>query len=508
MINITIEDFDNLTREVRALKILTLNLRDIIEDGIYSNDIHNDAIQERHIEDGIITKNKITLTLDDIKDGFVYGRLLGTSIEAGEMLLSEATGSLDDLADGTYGKLLSTSLSEGLALLSACDGTLDDITNGTNYGRVKVTNISSGKILLAECTGNLDNIANGTDFGKIALTSISSGKIIVAGLDSGITDRMFANLNTKNAIEAWRHTSDVTMIDGGDIYANSLTLVGTANDFNYSSLGGTKPPTDADKTSTHTAADTSKVNGVTSSIISGWRYGSTTYINGGNIYTGTVTANEIAANTITADKYNELRNTYVFNGDDSLDASFPFELDFEIVSEMTTIDSIKLSFRISQFRAYSTGIPSGGGSTSGSGGGQTSSTNTSGSTNLFVFTEANYVTHVGQESKNGYLGSAYDTLSLAAKAHTHSVDDHTHTVPNHTHSLNFGIYEDSQSPTIHYYIDNGSGYGSASGAFTTDQLDINITGSISGTGFKRIKFVSDKRCRIRAWVMCKVDISA
>jgi len=292
--NITIEDFDNLTREVRALKLLTLNLRDIVEDGLYSNDIHNDAIQERHIEDGIITKNKINLTMDDIKDGFVYGRLLGTSITAGKVLLSEATGSLDDLADGTYGKLLSTSLTDGLALLSACDGDLDDITNGTTYGKVKVTNISSGNILLAECTGDLDNIADGTDFGKVALTSISAGKIIIAGLDSGITDRMFQDLNTKTNIEAWRHTSDVTMIDGGDIYANSLTLVGTASDFDYGSLGGTKPPTDADKTSTHTSADTSAVNGLAASKISGWAHGSdTTKIDGGDIYTNTVTATQI-----------------------------------------------------------------------------------------------------------------------------------------------------------------------------------------------------------------------
>ena len=52
---------------------------------------------------------------------------------------------------------------------------------------------------------------------------------------------------------------------------------------------------------------------------------------------GALNADDLGANSITADKYNELRNTYVFNGDDSLDASFPFELDFEIVSEMTAI---------------------------------------------------------------------------------------------------------------------------------------------------------------------------
>ncbi|GAH09868.1 unnamed protein product, partial [marine sediment metagenome] len=80
--------------------------------------------------------------------------------------------------------------------------------------------------------------------------------------------------------------------------------------------------------------------GVLHSVIDGIRGISLTYghtiINGGFLQT----------NSITADKYNELRNTYVQQGQDSLDPDYPFELDFEIVSEMTAIQSIKLSFRI------------------------------------------------------------------------------------------------------------------------------------------------------------------
>ena len=311
---IKIEDFDNLTREVRALKMLTLNLRDAIEDGMYSNDIHNDAIQERHIDSGVITKNKITLTLDDINDGFVYGRVLETSITAGQILLSQVSGCLDDIADGTYAKALSTSLSSGAVLLAQADGTLDDITNGTTYGRVNVTNISSGSILLAQCTGDLDDVANGTTYGKVALTSISAGKIIIAGLDSGITDRMFASLNTKNAIEAWRHTSDITLIDGGDIYANSLTLVGTANDYdldgipetvtnkNFTTINQTKlggVATGADVTGSNTAADTSLVNGLAASSIAGWAHATdTTKIDGGDIYTDTITVRKITLDSV------------------------------------------------------------------------------------------------------------------------------------------------------------------------------------------------------------------
>jgi len=57
-------------------------------------------------------------------------------------------------------------------------------------------------------------------------------------------------------------------------------------------------------------------------------------------------------------------------------------------------------------------------------------------------------------------------------------------------------------------VDNGEGYGSSIGAYTTDQLDIDITAHISGTGFKEIKFTSDKRTKIHAWVMTKVDLTA
>ncbi|MBA7556364.1 hypothetical protein ES705_49069 [subsurface metagenome] len=85
---------------------------------------------------------------------------------------------------------------------------------------------------------------------------------------------------------------------------------------------------------------------------------------------------------------------------------------------------------------------------------------------------------------------------------------HTHYVYAHTHNLVFGIYEETQYPTIDVYIDNSTGYGSSIGTYTTNQLDIDITGYISGTGFKRVKFTSNKRTRISAWVLCKIDLSA
>jgi len=85
--------------------------------------------------------------LDNIADGATYSRVLTTDVTAGHILLSEALGSLDDIADGTYGKVLSTAISAGNILLSSCTGDLDDIADGT-YGKVLSTAISAGKIVL------------------------------------------------------------------------------------------------------------------------------------------------------------------------------------------------------------------------------------------------------------------------------------------------------------------------------------------------------------------------
>lgn len=292
--------------------------------------------------------------------------------------------------------------------------------------------------------------------------------------------------------------------------------------------------------------------GVLHSVVDGVRGISLTYgqtiVNGGFIQT----------NSITADKYNELRNTYVQQGQDSLDPTYPFELDFEIVSEMTAIQKILLSFRIRKFRAYSKGAASGGGATSGSGGGQTSSATgtpsgggsttgytgtpsgggaTSGAnTHTYILDistgEWHTATNVGDENRNGFLPSGHGNISLVSAnhthttpnhthpnhthttpdhthpSHTHTVSNHTHNIPNHTHALTFGIYEEAQSPTINVYIDNGAGYGASIGVYTTDQLDIDITAYISGSGFKRIKFTSNVRTRISSWVLCKVDLTA
>ncbi|MBA7569286.1 hypothetical protein ES708_11025 [subsurface metagenome] len=255
-----------------------------------------------------------------------------------------------------------------------------------------------------------------------------------------------------------------------------------------------------------------------------------------DIVARSITGDHIAVNTIMANNYQELRNTYVNQDHDSLDSNHPFELDFEIVSEMTAIKNIKLSFRISKFRAYAKGAASGGTPTSSytttpSGGGQ-SSTSVSHTHYGLTVQPGGFHAHGYSEMETtttstlGHWHRYYRVTSLwSGGSHSHSLDiyssgthshyvynhthpSHYHTIPNHTHNLTFGIYEETQYPTVNVFIDNGAGYIGSIGTYTTDKLDINITGYISGSGFKRVKFTSDKRTRISAWVLCKIDLSA
>lgn len=246
----------------------------------------------------------------------------------------------------------------------------------------------------------------------------------------------------------------------------------------------------------------------------------------------------LLAGTIRAEHYLELRNTYVYNGADSLDSAKPFELPFKIVSELNTIVTIKLSFRIMPYRAYSTGAAAGGQATTENGGGQTSSgasgwpwvdytgledpgltdnealgshhhsqyytdyeSNGSHRHNLFDTNDENLGSH-----RHYHTSTHKHTVNI--DDHTHTVDDHTHNISDHTHDIVYGIHEESNSPTVHYHIDNGAGFGAPSDGYNSDQIDLNIAGSISGTGWKAIRFDTDLRCRIAAIVECKLDIDA
>ena len=93
--------------------------------------------------------------------------------------------------------------------------------------------------------------------------------------------------------------------------------------------------------------------------------------------------------------------------------------------------------------------------------------------------------------------------------HTHTVADHTHTTPDHTHNITYGIHEESNSPTIKFYVseDNGASFSDVFGPYTESQTrGIEITTLLEGIGNKLLKFESDLRTRLSVQIIVKLDV--
>ena len=234
---------------------------------------------------------------------------------------------------------------------------------------------------------------------------------------------------------------------------------------------------------------------------------------------------------ITARNMANFRNTYIINVADSLDDSYPLLVRFRVLDETVKIVSVKVSYWIDNFRAFSkgaaeaaadtsggTGSPSGGGHTSGGGGDETTQAGLTGSIGVTTgFTDHALVdnpassTHVvltiaGATSVVSHThGQAIHYH--AVKAHTHP--SHTHVIPAHSHDITYGIYEEDTNPTIKFSVsqDGGVAYGQEYANLAIDRELIDITEDITTTGSKIIKFESTARTRLTVQVEVKVDIS-
>jgi hypothetical protein len=96
----------------------------------------------------------------------------------------------------------------------------------------------------------------------ILANALAASIVAISKLDTDALARMFTGETVRDAIQGWRHASDLTLIDGGDIYTGTVTV---------SKLN-------ADATNRMFASQTVK------DVVEGWRYASTTYIDGGDIY--------------------------------------------------------------------------------------------------------------------------------------------------------------------------------------------------------------------------------
>jgi hypothetical protein len=171
----------------------------------------------------------------------------------------------------------------------------------SNYADVTSTIIQGG----LTTTGSLV-VAQGGSYvaGVTGNTSGDTATRIWAGATFANRDSAPFRVTQAGAVTC----SNIT-ITGGSIGSSATingttasTVVSQASAGSYHASSVPHAPSDADKTANNTAYDTARVYGITASTIAGWKYAGQTYIDGGKIWTGTVTAYQIATNTITLDR--------------------------------------------------------------------------------------------------------------------------------------------------------------------------------------------------------------
>jgi len=190
--------------------------------------------------------------------------------------------------------------------------------------------------------------------------------------------------------------------------------------------------------------------------------------------------NDILAGGIRSANLAEYRNTYVINAQDSLDADFPMYVHFNIISEMIKIVSVKVSFWILNYRAYSKAGKMVGGLS-------------------YIAIQIHNADGVDYVTLNTGYASAYKLFPVAG----------VWNLKEHVHPADYGIFEEETSPTIMPYIsrDNGLTYGLPLGSYTKDR-ELDITRFIDTKGSKMIKFESSVRARLSVQITIKLDISA
>jgi len=172
-----------------------------------------------------------------------------------------------------------------------------DVRHASDVTKIDGGDVYTGTITATQILGNTitaSEIASGT----ITTTELAANTIVVGDINSTVYNRFFTDSTTRTNTEAWKHASDATKIDGGDIYTNTVTATQVA--------AGTI-------TTTELAANTIVVGDIDSTVynrfftdsttrtnVEGWKHGSdVTKIDGGDVYTNTITATQIAASTIT-----------------------------------------------------------------------------------------------------------------------------------------------------------------------------------------------------------------
>lgn len=208
---------------------------------------------------------------------------------------------------------------------------------------------------------------------------------------------------------------------------------------------------------------------------------------------------------------------------DNCDGSNGLRIDFFIPKEMVTVNTIKLNYRITKYRVWSSQASSGGGSTTGGGGGATETTTDESSHTHTVDVIGDTGSYaIGFEVRvtspvlyrNSDVSSSWFNVNRSTTAHDHDVVlfDHTHSTPNHTHDLTYGITTDpnayavtdmtididSVDKTTDYEAENGTLNVTENSTNGNNVILADWLGSPIPNAWHTIELKPDDNCRIQA----------
>ena len=241
---IKIEDFDLLVGEVRALKGMYINLRDIVEGGIISNNLHADAIKGNNIKDNVITGDKI------IADTITAKHIQSLAIDASKIAVGTITS--DQIKDGTIAA--------------------DDIKSGTITAlQISTGTITAGLLKTGGQAFSHNMTFSSTDADTVSWTSgtLKTADGTIYSIDAGNT----GNMSARTYIYLDKSVSE--------------TVLQTSTSYD-APLGDNRIPI------------ATAQNGTGNAIFTVFQGGGGVFISGGMIAAHTITATQITAGTITA----------------------------------------------------------------------------------------------------------------------------------------------------------------------------------------------------------------
>ena len=173
-----------------------------------------------------------------LAEGTVTSSRLGTYLRFTTDIVFSSTD--EDTAAWTTGTI---NWSDGTTTETIVSGNTGNITattyifyDGSKTGELQTTTtpasaVGDKKILIAIVeTGAAGKDCKITTIGaaglvvsNITTNQIQANTLVVGNMASSVSDRFFTDSTRKTNIEAWRHATDATLIDGGDIYTNTVT---------------------------------------------------------------------------------------------------------------------------------------------------------------------------------------------------------------------------------------------------------------------------------------------